>query len=88
MVFDDDHRPTRGLASIVAANIRFEAAMRELTQADLAAVVGLSRPAISQRYTGKVAWTLEEVGRVAMVMGIRPGELMTMPKPAVTMDDW
>ena len=66
-----------GLAGIVGANIRYEAVRYELTQEDLAHAIGRSRAAVSARYTGKVAWTLAEVGRIAALMGLPPAELVT-----------
>ena len=74
---DDD-----GLAAVVAANIRFEAARHGLAQKDVAAIVRISRSAVSLRFTGRAPWTLDEVGRLSLALGIRPGELMTPPRPA------
>jgi transcriptional regulator with XRE-family HTH domain len=71
----DDH----GLAAVVAANIRYEAARHGLAQRDIAEIVRISRSAVSLRYTGRAPWTLDEVGRLALTLGIRPGELMTPP---------
>ncbi|MDD9207895.1 helix-turn-helix transcriptional regulator, partial [Georgenia sp. 10Sc9-8] len=66
-----------GLAGIVGANIRYEAVRYELTQDDLARAIGRSRAAVSARYTGKVAWTLAEVGKIAELMGLPPADLVT-----------
>lgn len=66
-----------GLAGVVGANIRYEAVRYELTQDDLARTIGRSRAAVSARYTGKVAWTLAEVGKIAELMGLPPAELVT-----------
>ncbi|MFH5821285.1 helix-turn-helix domain-containing protein [Georgenia sp. AZ-5] len=71
----------RGLAADVAANIRFEAARRELSQQDLAEMIGRSRAAVSARYRGKVPWTIDEVGRIAEMLGVPPGELLAVPRP-------
>ncbi|PFG38921.1 DNA-binding Xre family transcriptional regulator [Georgenia soli] len=74
---DDD-----GLAAVVAANIRLEAARHGLAQNDIAGIVRISRSAVSLRSTGRVPWTLDEVGRLSQALGIRPGDLMTPPRPA------
>ena len=71
-----------GLAAVVAANIRFEAARQGLAQKDVAAIVRISRSAVSLRFTGRAPWTLDEVGRLSLALGIRPGDLMTSPRPA------
>lgn len=70
-----------GLAADVAANIRFEAARRGLTQGDLAGIITRSRAAVSARWHCQVPWTIEEVGRVARAMGMRPGDLLAVPAP-------
>lgn len=71
-----------GLAAVVAANIRFEAARHGLVQKDIAAIVRISRSAVSLRFTGRAPWTLDEVGRLSLALGIRPGELMSRRPPA------
>jgi hypothetical protein len=76
-----------GLAAVVAANVRFEAARHGLRQQDVAAIVRISRSAVSLRFTGKAPWTLDEVGRLAEALGIRPGEL-TVPPPRPARPAW
>ncbi|RPF25877.1 helix-turn-helix domain-containing protein [Georgenia muralis] len=76
-----------GLGAVVAANIRYEAARRGLTQQDLGEIVGRSRPAISQRATGKVPWSLDDVGRLAPALGMRPGDLLVAPETARARSD-
>lgn len=66
----------RGLAEIVAANIRSELARDDLSQEDLAAILCRSRAAISRRINGSVAWSLEDVGKIAEILGMRPHELL------------
>ncbi|WP_341358798.1 helix-turn-helix transcriptional regulator [Georgenia sp. M64] len=87
-LFDDlpDLR-AQGLGAVVAANIRYEAARRGLTQQDLGEIVGRSRPAISQRATGKVPWSLDDVGRLAPALGMRPGDLLVVPERARVRSD-
>jgi len=76
-----------GLAAVVAANIRYEAARHGLAQKDVAQIVRISRSAVSLRYTRRAPWTLDEVGRLATALGIRPGEL-TKPPPAPARFAW
>ena len=69
-----------GLADKVAATVRYEAAMRELRQQDLAEILSISRSAVSLRYRGKAPWTLNEIGRLAVAFGMHPGELLSAPR--------
>ncbi|WP_052436892.1 helix-turn-helix domain-containing protein [Georgenia sp. SUBG003] len=81
--FEPPNLIEEGLAAVVAANIRYEAARRGLAQKDVAQIVRISRSAVSLRYTGRAPWTLDEVGRLARTLGIRPGELTRPPPPPV-----
>jgi transcriptional regulator with XRE-family HTH domain len=85
--FDPPSITEDGLAAVVAANVRFEAARHGLRQQDVAEIVRISRSAVSLRFTGKAPWTLDEVGRFARALGIRPGEL-TVPPPRPTRPAW
>lgn len=82
-LFGDPFQPpsidVEGLAAVVAANIRYEAARHDLRQKDIAEIVRISRSAVSLRFTGRAPWTLDEIGRLTQALGIRPGELMTPP---------
>lgn len=75
-----------GLSIVVAANIRWEAARYELTQQDLADYLHRSRSAICQRVNGRVPWSLDDVGRIAEAMGVKPGYLLEEPVPAAWRD--
>ncbi|WP_448070527.1 helix-turn-helix domain-containing protein [Georgenia yuyongxinii] len=66
----------RGLAAVVAATVRLEAARRDLSQQDLGAMIGRSRASVSARWHDQVPWTVYEVGILAEYMGIHPGELL------------
>lgn len=72
-----------GLALVCAAAIRFEAARRGLSQQQIAAEVGLSRAAVSARFRGRTAWTLDQVGRLALLFGCDPSVLVTEPRRPV-----
>ncbi|NOW02114.1 helix-turn-helix transcriptional regulator [Isoptericola chiayiensis] len=72
-----------GLALVVAGAVRLEAARRGLSQQQLATELGLSRTAVSARFRGRVAWSLDEVGLLAQLFGCRVVELVTeAPTPA------
>ncbi|MEU2200703.1 helix-turn-helix transcriptional regulator [Isoptericola sp. NPDC019482] len=66
-----------GLAAVAAGAVRFETARRGMLQQDLAMVLGRSRSAISARYTGRVPWSLDEIGRIAVLYGCRVSDLLT-----------
>lgn len=67
----------RGLAEFVSANIRYEMARSDVTQRDVADVIGKSRAAVSLRMHDRVPWTLWEVGMVAELLGMQPSELLS-----------
>ena len=70
------------LACIVAGNVRLEAARVGVSQADLAQIPGMSRSAVSLRYTGKVAWRVDELERVAWYLNFPVTDLLEKPKKA------
>jgi hypothetical protein len=72
-----------GLASLCASAIRFEAARRGLSQMQIAAEVGLSRAAVSDRFRGRTAWTLDQVGVIAQLFGCDPAVLVNEPRKPV-----
>jgi hypothetical protein len=72
-----------GLALLCAAAIRFEAARRGLSQMQIAAEVGLSRAAVSDRFRGRTPWTLDQVGVIAELFGCDPAVLVNEPRKPV-----
>jgi ribosome-binding protein aMBF1 (putative translation factor) len=66
-----------GLAMVVAGAVRVETARRGLSQQDLAMALGMSRTAVSARFTAQVPWTLDEVGRLSELFGCHLRDLMT-----------
>jgi len=72
-----------GLALVCAAAIRFEAARRGLSQMQIAAEVGLSRAAVSDRFRGKTAWTLDQLGVIAQLFGCDVSVLVKEPRKPV-----
>lgn len=75
----DELTKVKGLAGVVSANIRFEMARHDFTQDELAAYLYRSRAAISRRINGTVAWSLEDLGKIAAALGVRPHELLCRP---------
>lgn len=71
-----------GLSVIAAANIRWEAARYDLSQQDLADYLRRSRSAISQRFRMQVPWSLDDLGKIADAMAVKPGYLLEEPIPA------
>ena len=72
-----------GLARLCASAIRFEAARRGLSQMQIAAELGLSRAAVSDRFRGRTAWTLDQVGVIAQLFGCDPAVLVKEPRKPV-----
>ncbi|AWA44451.1 helix-turn-helix domain-containing protein [Trueperella pyogenes] len=60
---------------LVAENIRALAARRGFTQTTLANALGVTQGAISVRWYGKRQWQLEDIARVADVLGTTPWAL-------------
>ncbi len=72
-------RPVK-LSETVAANVRLEAARVGVTQGDLARELGLSRSAVSLRYTHRVAWRIDELERVAWYLNLPVTDLFAPPE--------
>ena len=70
------------LACVVAGNVRLEAARVGVTQADLAQILGMSHSAVSLRYTGRVAWRIDELELVAWYLNFPVTDLLEKPKKA------
>ena len=64
------------LSRVVAGAVRLESARRGISQKDLAELLGRSRSAISQRFTGKVAWSLDDLGAIAAAFGCPVDDLL------------
>ena len=64
------------LSRVAAGAIRLESARRDISQEDLAELLGRSRSAISQRFTGKVAWSLDDLGTIAAAFGCPVDDLL------------
>ncbi|MFD6176749.1 MULTISPECIES: helix-turn-helix domain-containing protein [unclassified Isoptericola] len=71
-----------GLAEAAAGAVRYESARRGMTQQDLSRALGRSRSAVSARYTGQVPWSLDDIGRLAILYGCHVTDLLTEPPRA------
>jgi transcriptional regulator with XRE-family HTH domain len=57
-------------AETVAANVRAEMARRRVTQADLAELLNVSQQAISRRVSGRTAFGLDDLAKLADHFGV------------------
>ncbi|OYO16330.1 hypothetical protein CGZ94_04870 [Enemella evansiae] len=69
------HEPDGSYSTQVAAKVRARAAWLNITQADLARALGVSRTTISQRWRGVRPWGLDDLHTVAGVLKTTPWEL-------------
>ncbi|HEY8664635.1 MAG TPA: helix-turn-helix transcriptional regulator [Propionibacteriaceae bacterium] len=47
-----------------------------ITQAEIAVELGLSQPAISSRFTGVTPMTIDEMDKIARLLGVKPAQLL------------
>jgi transcriptional regulator with XRE-family HTH domain len=66
---------------VAAAAVRDALRVRKIRQRDLAAVLGLSQPAVSNRLTGHTAFTLDELDAIAKHFDVPVSRLLE-PEPA------
>lgn len=66
---------TSSLETIIATNIRAEAARRGLLQKDIAEALGLTQGAISHKWAGRRAWTFRELDKIAALYGLEAWQL-------------
>jgi transcriptional regulator with XRE-family HTH domain len=60
----------RSTDEAVAANVRAEMGRTRRTQAALAEDVGMTQQALSRRLAAQTPFTVEELGRVAVALGV------------------
>ena len=65
----------------VNAEIRAGMARKALTQSDVASVLGLSQASVNDRLKGRREWRLDELLKVADLLGVQASALL--PAPAV-----
>lgn len=72
--------PTQTTTRQVAANLRAEMARQGMTQASLAAAVGLSQQAVSRRLTGRGYLTVDDIERFAAALNVSTDLLIDTPR--------
>jgi transcriptional regulator with XRE-family HTH domain len=75
----------RPLRARVAANIRAELARNDVTQVQVAAALGITQQAVSQKLSGRRPFSLDDVEVIAPMVGMAPDELVRgskNPQPA------
>ena len=68
------------LSRSVAAEVRAWRGRLAVTQGRVAEILGLSQPQVSQRLSGKVPFSLDEIGLLAAAWDLDPAELIS-PMP-------
>lgn len=70
-------RTKRPLHKTVAANVRAEAARMNVTQAQIAEVIGKTQQVVSSKMRGQTPFQLDELAVVAPLMSMTVAELIT-----------
>lgn len=60
-----DTQGPQGRQRLISRTVRVYLAAHDETHADLALVLGLSRPAVSQKLADRIRWTLPDLERLA-----------------------
>ena len=68
--------PTATTAQRIAATVRAELARRQISGAKLAEQLGWSQPYVQRRLSGRVAFDVDELGRIADVLSIDLADLV------------
>ena len=74
----------RPLEEIVAENIRTESARRGFSQSAIAREVGMSQPAVNQRWRGVTRWQLDELDSLARLFGVSVAYFVSDNAPVPT----
>lgn len=61
----------------ISSVVRVYLAARNETHAELAAAIGISRPAVSQKLAGRIRWTLADLERLAAYYGAEPQDFLS-----------
>lgn len=68
--------PPGTYSEIIRGEIKAECARRDISQRGVAALLGLSQPAVSDRWRGRTPWSLNEIERLESVLGLDRGALL------------
>jgi transcriptional regulator with XRE-family HTH domain len=63
-------------SGIIRDEVKAECGRRGISQRRLALALGLSQPSISERWRGRIDWSLDEVERLESVLGLTRGALL------------
>ena len=63
-------------SEIIRDEVKAECGRRSISQRALARAMGLAQPSISDRWRGRIPWTLDEVERLERVLGLDRGALL------------
>lgn len=64
----------------IADRVRGVAAQKRFSQEQVASILGLSRQAVSNRYTAKVAFQAWEIGRLSQRFDVPVGDFYTVDR--------
>lgn len=74
-------RSQQGVVEITARVIAKE---RGVTQVDIACQLGITQQAVSQKLAGKRPFTKAEIGSLAEMLGVHPGEPFAVREPSTS----
>lgn len=60
----------------IAANVRAELARKQLEQKDIAAALGKSNAAISERMNARLSWRIDELQAIAQLLDVTLDQLL------------
>lgn len=70
------YQPPTTYSEIIRDEVKAECGRRSISQRALARAMGLAQPSISDRWRGRIPWTLDEVERLELVLGLDRGALL------------
>lgn len=79
---DASAEPAQTLTERVAAAVRTEVRKAELTQRELAAIIGVHQPNVSLRLRGKIPFTTAELGKIAAALNVPVSMFFVDAEPA------
>ena len=60
----------------VSYNIRVLLAIRQVSQQELAKAMGIAAPSLSQKFTGRIRWNLDDIEKASGFLGVKPEALV------------
>lgn len=72
------YTPPTTYSEIIRDEVKAEAGRRGISQRRLSSAMGISQQSISDRWRGRIPWTLDEVERLEPVLGLTRGALLLM----------